>query len=92
MTLAVFYAALKFWLPIITAFTMVYKAYGSAKTGITAWADKLLNNHLSHIQSATEETANLMRESIQADSKYREQDARVQQEIITGIEILRDRL
>lgn len=50
------YAALKFWLPLATAFTLVYKAYTSAKKNIGEWAHTLLNNHLAHVQDATEQT------------------------------------
>jgi hypothetical protein len=59
LTAATCYAALKFWLPMGTAFGLVIKAYRSLTTGVTSWADKLLNNHLSHIQAATESTASL---------------------------------
>ena len=57
MTAMDFYTALKFWLPMVSAFGLVIGAYRSGKRGITEWADALLNNHLSHIQVATESTA-----------------------------------
>ena len=57
MTAAILYAAFKFWLPLLTAFTFIYKGWKSATRGVTDWADSLLNNHLSHIQRYTEETA-----------------------------------
>ncbi len=65
MTALAFYAALKYWLPLLTAFTFIFKAYKSAEkkisVGFTQWANKLLDNHLSHIQTATEDTAAAMR-------------------------------
>jgi hypothetical protein len=91
MTAIALYAAVKFWLPLLTAFGLVIKAYGSTKRGITAWADTLMNNHLSHIQAATEETARLLRDAIKSDEEHRKADLEVLQEIKTGIEVLKDR-
>lgn len=48
-----FYAGLKFWLPLASAFALIIKAYGTAKKNVSEWADKLLNNHLTHIEAAT---------------------------------------
>jgi hypothetical protein len=87
MTALAFYAALKFWLPMLTAFGLVIKAYKSAKVGVTAWADALLNNHLAHIQAATEATASLLREA----QEYQRKDAETQRQIITSLEVLKDR-
>jgi hypothetical protein len=50
------YIELKFWLPVVTAFTIVVKAYLGGKGKISDWADQLLNNHLSHIETATTST------------------------------------
>jgi hypothetical protein len=66
MTALAFYAALKFWLPMLTAFTFIYKGFKAAGKGLTLWADKLLNNHLSHIQTNTEDTALVMRQFSEA--------------------------
>lgn len=60
MTAIALYAALKFWLPMVTAFILICKGYTSGVNKLTTWADKLLNNHLSHIQTATEATAATM--------------------------------
>ena len=51
------YEILKFWLPIISGFTMVIGAYFSVVKKVSAWADKLLHNHLSHIESAVANNA-----------------------------------
>lgn len=48
-----FYAGLKFWLPLASAFALTIKAYSTAKKNLSEWADKLLNNHLTHIEAAT---------------------------------------
>jgi hypothetical protein len=51
------YDSLRFWLPLVSGFAIVVKAYMSAKKSVGEWASRLLNNHLSHIQAATQETA-----------------------------------
>jgi len=92
MTAPDIYAAIKFWLPMVTAFGLIIKAYHSATTGITSWADKLLNNHLSHIQAATERTATLLEQAQREQKEYQAKDAEVQQGIVTSLEVLKDRL
>lgn len=73
MTALAFYAALKFWLPMLTGFTFVYSGWKSATRRITEWADRLLNNHLSHIQIATEDTAEAVKEYASASLKLLEE-------------------
>lgn len=46
------YTELKYWLPLVTIGTIIWKA----KSAITVWADTLLNNHLHSIQAATQST------------------------------------
>ena len=46
------YTELKYWLPLVTIATIIWKA----KTAVTGWADQLLNNHLHSIQTATQST------------------------------------
>jgi hypothetical protein len=46
------YTELKYWLPLLTIGTIIWKA----KSAITVWADTLLNNHLHSIQAATQST------------------------------------
>ena len=50
------YEILKWWLPIISAFGLVIKAYTSIKKALTEFTERLLNNHLSGIESATQST------------------------------------
>src|ERR1017187_4574774 len=50
------YEQIKFWLPIISAFGIITKAYFGAKKNVTEFADKLLTNHLTHIEQATVST------------------------------------
>ena len=50
------YEVIKWWLPIVSAFGLVIKAYTSTKAGITEFAEGLLNNHLSGIEKATQST------------------------------------
>jgi len=46
------YTELKYWLPMVTIGTIIWKT----KSAITVWADQLLNNHLYSIQEATKNT------------------------------------
>jgi hypothetical protein len=102
---AYFYEILKFWLPLISGFGLVIHGYRSAENGISAWADSLLNNHLHSIQAATEKTAATLvevrddgrkaatevakvRENLQ---KHQDADEKVQREILTTLEVLKDR-
>jgi hypothetical protein len=57
------YEILKWWLPIITAFTLVIKGWSTVVKSVTEWAEKLLNNHLHHIQDNTAEAAELLRDT-----------------------------
>ena len=43
------YSEIKYWLPLISIATILWKA----RTAVTQWADKLFSNHLSHIEEAT---------------------------------------
>lgn len=67
---ATIYAFIKYWGPVLGFFGILIKAYASAKKSVSTkfdaflgdvngWADKLLNNHLKHIEIATTETATL---------------------------------
>jgi hypothetical protein len=47
------YEILRWWLPIITVITLVVKAYLSVKKSIGEWTNKLLDNHLAHIEKAS---------------------------------------
>jgi hypothetical protein len=50
------FSGVRFWLPMVTAFMLVVKGFLSIKASIAGWMDTLLNNHLSHIESATVNT------------------------------------
>ncbi len=50
------YSEIKFWLPLLTGFGMVVKAYLSGKKGVSEWASSLLDNHLHSIETATKST------------------------------------
>jgi hypothetical protein len=47
------YELIRWWLPIITVITLVVKAYLSVKKSIGEWTNKLLDNHLAHIEKAS---------------------------------------
>ena len=46
------YTEIKWWLPMVTIATIIWKV----KTALSVYADRLLTNHLSHIQIATMST------------------------------------
>lgn len=57
MTWLAVYAFIKFWGPIATAVGLLVKAYLSATKGISSWANTLLDNHMQHIQDASERSS-----------------------------------
>ena len=100
------YEAIKYWLPVTTAFTLIVKAYSSAKKGVGMWAHKLLANHLQHIQNNTEKSCVLLGQIVDFQKKAQnsienvaidlkdhvKSDDEIQGRILTGIEILKDRI
>jgi hypothetical protein len=50
------YEVIKWWLPIVSAGGIVVKAYLTAKKSVSEYAEKLLNNHLAGIETATKST------------------------------------
>jgi hypothetical protein len=53
------YSEIKYWLPLISIATILWKA----RTAVTEWADKLFSNHLSHIEEATVSNAKEAKET-----------------------------
>jgi hypothetical protein len=51
------YEHVKFWLPVSTAAGLLYRWYANLKRGVSKWADTLLDNHMVHIQSASEKAS-----------------------------------
>jgi len=47
---------IRWWLPIVSAFLLTIKAYTTGKKNVASFCDKLLSNHLAHIQDATAST------------------------------------
>jgi hypothetical protein len=70
--LNVAYEAVKYWLPLVTGFGLVIRAYSSTTKSINAWANALLNNHLHSIQEATQETVVLLRNMRDNDAEIAE--------------------
>ncbi len=50
------YGELRYWLVWASAFGIVIKAYLTGKKGVQEFVDKLLANHLAHIEEATVST------------------------------------
>lgn len=99
------YEAAKYWLPLLSITTLVYRAYRKATRGITMWADKLMFNHLTHIQTATEKSATLL-EEVRDDGKrtieltlqvardlkdYQALTGKAQGDILRDLAVLKDR-
>jgi uncharacterized protein YoxC len=57
------YEIFKFWMPVISGFAMVIKAYTSTKKSVTEFAERLLNNHLAGIETATVSTEALTKQT-----------------------------
>jgi hypothetical protein len=96
------YEIFKYWLPLISGFGLVISAWKTTKELFTAWADKLLNNHLHHIEINTAETVLTMKQVLEEQRtnfslirddfhERAELDTKVQQAILTNLEVLRDR-
>ena len=95
---------LRWWVPLVSVSVLVWKAYADAKKSVREWADKLFENHLAHIQAASEQGAASLQRLVeyQHDSAvavqkvavdleaHEQQDARVQAEILSGIEVLKN--
>ena len=47
---------IRWWLPIVSAFGLVIKAYTTSKKSLATFCDTLLTNHLTHIETATTST------------------------------------
>jgi hypothetical protein len=47
---------IRYWLPLVSAFLLIVKAYSTGKKNIATFCDRLLDNHLSHIEAATTAT------------------------------------
>ena len=98
------------WLPVITALglaakgiLMIRAAFKKAKQDVGNWANQLLDNHMTHIQSAAEQAAASLksmsdtnREMVVAMKEMREdfqthqvEEMRVQNAIMTGIEVIK---
>jgi len=63
------YELIKYWMPWIGGGWLVLKAgywikdqIDTVQQGVTEWGHKLLNNHLSHIETATARTVTLLEE------------------------------
>jgi len=50
------YGELRYWLVWVSAYGVVIKAYLTGKRGVQEFVDKLLANHLAHIEEATVST------------------------------------
>jgi hypothetical protein len=85
------YEVLKFWLPIISAFGLIIKAYIGAKKNVGDWANTLLSNHLTHIQDATMKTVEETQRTNDLISQHNEKEMAVWQGVVNTLAVLEDR-
>jgi hypothetical protein len=99
------YEQVRFWLPLISGFGLVIKAYSSAKNNISEFCNKLLDNHLSHIEVATVSNAEEAKQTnillkdhagkidmVQNTLRdHHEKQLQVWQGVIEGLTILKER-
>lgn len=48
------------WVPFVSALTVIWRVFVSARKSVNAWADKLLDNHLEHIQQSLDKQTALL--------------------------------
>lgn len=87
----VLYEAVKFWLPLMTIGTLLVKAYLTTKKNIGGWAEKLLSNHLSHIQKATETTVAETKITNELLIQHTEKEMSVWAGVVNTLAVLEDR-
>lgn len=94
MTWPTFYEQIKYWLPVVTFLLLCYKGYASAEKKAESWMGTLLDNHLTHVQAATESMAESMSQLVSCQKESTAALSRLataQNELVLGIEILKDR-
>jgi hypothetical protein len=96
---------MKFWLPIVSAFGLIVKAWFTIKKHVGDWAGTLLSNHLAHIQRACERTADsLEKQEVSVEQtaravakvaedlkQHQDDDKEVQGRILGTLDVLKDR-
>lgn len=88
---SILYDAVKFWLPLLSAFALVWKAYSGAKKNVSDWAETLFSNHLSHIQAATETTVEETRQTNTLLAQHTEKEMAVWAGVVNTLAVLEDR-
>lgn len=89
---------IRWWLPLVSGFALVIKAYMSAKANVSEWASRLLDNHLAHIEVATtsthEETKNtnvLLAKQSDMILDHQSKNLEVWQGVVGTLKVLEDR-
>ena len=95
------YEIVRFWLPLVSGFAIVVKAYMSAKKSVGEWASKLLDNHLSHIQASTEQTTVETKQTnkllveqakhFESMLEHNKRETQVWQGVVNTLAVLKDR-
>src|SRR5208337_4603867 len=84
MTWQSFYEALKFWLPVVTVVGLIIRGYLSAKKAASAWANTMLDNHMAHIQDASEKASTAVIEL----AGYHKEMLDQQREMVTNLTLM----
>ncbi len=87
----ILYDLIRYWLPIVSAFALVWKAYSGAKKNVSDWAETLFSNHLSHIQTATETTVEETRQTNTLLAQHTEKEMAVWSGVVNTLAVLEDR-
>jgi hypothetical protein len=99
------YEEAKFWGPLISGSVTFYLWWKSAKKSARDFADKMLDNHLQHIQQNTERTSQIladMHEGQKNDARalaelsrgfkdHNVRDARTHAQMLSDLSVLKDR-
>jgi hypothetical protein len=105
MNLPQLYSFLVYIIPIATALGWVARTYFKAKRGLIRWSSTLMNNHAAHLQASADQMNDSLKDisktnqdmsetlrGIQNDHKeFQREVISTQHEIVTGIEVLRER-
>lgn len=85
------YGELKFWLPLLTFSGLIVKAYLNFRKSTTEWMNQLLDNHLTHIQKATQTTSDGIAGLANAFNSHEEKEMKVWEGVVRTLDVLEDR-
>lgn len=81
------YESIRFWLPLTAAVGLYFKL----KKGVSEWASSLLDNHLTHIQDATQTTASNFQNLSKNLTDHQEKEMQVWAGVVRTLDLIEDR-